>query len=55
VPNLTIPPLRVSLDWTTQSQLPQQALNRKIAQAATNSRRGSTIHHAEIPLTGETS
>jgi len=50
-----MPSLRVSLDWTTQSQPPQQTLNRKIAQAGTNSRRGSTIHHAEIPRTGETS
>jgi hypothetical protein len=55
VPNLTIPPLRVSLDWKPNRNPPQQALNRKIAQAGSNNRCGSTIHYAEIPRTGETS
>jgi phosphate transport system substrate-binding protein len=53
VPNLTIPLLRVCLDWITQPQSPQQTLNRKIAQAGSNSRRGSTIHYAAIPRTGD--
>jgi hypothetical protein len=50
-----MPPLRVSLDWEPNRNPPQQTLNRKIAQSGSVSRRGSTIRHAEIPLTGETS